>query len=55
MRKFKTISATKFTVSFALDFGGRVAAARRFRPARECSLLRFYDFEGPRSAPYPVA
>ena len=42
--------AAQFAVSFARDFGGRVAAARGFRPVRECRLsgmLRFYDFEGP--------
>ena len=44
----------QFAVSFARDFGGRVAAARGFRPARECKrLLRFYDFEPPPGT-YPV-
>ena len=42
MRKFKTISATNFTVSFALNFGGRVAADGRFRPERECRLNRVF-------------
>ena len=39
MRKFKTRSAAQFAVSFARDFGGRVAAARGFRPVRECPGL----------------
>ena len=42
------MSDARFTVSFALNCGGRVAAARGFRPVRECpGLLRFYDFERP--------
>ena len=54
MRKFKTTSAARFAVSFARDFGGRVAAARGFRPVRECpGLLRFYDFEGPAGPTLP--
>ena len=44
MRKFKTRSAAQFAVSFARDFGGRVAAAGRFRPVRECSLTPFLRF-----------
>ena len=47
--------AAEFAVSFARDFGGRVAAARGFRPARECRLpacIRFYDFEGAARPPY---
>ena len=57
MRKFKTCSAAQFAVSFALNCGGRVAAARGFRPVRECRLsacIRFYDFERPRSQVYPL-
>jgi hypothetical protein len=36
--------AAQFAVSFARDFGGRVAAAGGFRPARECRLSGMSPF-----------
>ena len=44
MRKFMRFPPRNFTVSFALNFSGRVAAACRFRSASECRLNPFLRF-----------
>ena len=53
--KIYAISATNFTVSFALNFSGRVCASCRFHSAGECSLTFYYNMEGVApTGPYPV-
>ena len=54
MRKFKTCSRRGLPFRLLVIVAGALLLLAAFAPCANADLLRFYDFEGPPSAPYPV-
>jgi hypothetical protein len=54
MRKFKTYRTRALPFRLFLVVTGALLLLAAFAPCANADLLRFYDFEGPDSPPYPV-
>jgi hypothetical protein len=54
MRKFKTCSSRSLPFRLFVIVAGALLLLAAFAPCANADLLRFYDFEGTPTAPYPV-
>ena len=54
MRKFKTCSRRSLPFRLLVLLAGALMLLAAFAPRANADLLRFYDFEGTPTAPYPV-
>jgi len=54
MRKFKTCSSRSLPFRLFVIVAGSLLLLAAFAPCANADLLRFYDFEGTPTAPYPV-
>ena len=54
MRTFKTCRSRSLPFRLLMILAGALLLLAAFAPGANADLLRFYDFEGPPTAPYPV-